>query len=153
MGHPYGSNGEYRHPGVPGYGDPRAVYPPAYNAPGMYTRNLIGSVAVSASTLSDTSGKPGFWFVLQDLSVRQEGSFRLKFNFMDVAGEGNAPVAVGSPKPILATTFSELFQVHSAKKFPGVKESTALSKCFAGQGVKIPIRKDGKTGKDDDDEE
>jgi hypothetical protein len=33
--------------------------------------------------------------------------------------------------------------VYSAKKFPGVIESTPLSKCFAGQGIKIPIRKDG----------
>jgi len=44
---------------------------------------------------------------------------------------------------VLATAFSDVFTVWSAKKFPGVKESTALSKCFAAQGVKIPIRKDG----------
>jgi hypothetical protein len=42
--------------------------------------------------------------------------------------------------------FSEPFQVFSAKKFPGVIESTTLSKCFALQGIKIPIRKDGKGG-------
>jgi hypothetical protein len=48
--------------------------------------------------------------------------------------------------PILATAFSEPFQVFSAKKFPGVIESTALSKCFAMQGIKIPIRKDGVRG-------
>ena len=45
--------------------------------------------------------------------------------------------------PVLASVFSDVFTVWSAKKFPGVKESTALSKCFATQGVKIPIRKDG----------
>ena len=45
--------------------------------------------------------------------------------------------------PILASAFTEPFQVYSAKKFPGVKESTELSKKFANQGVKIPIRKDG----------
>ena len=53
--------------------------------------------------------------------------------------------------PVLATTFSDSFQVHSAKKFPGVKESTSLSKCFAQQGVKIPIRKEGKKEEDDED--
>jgi hypothetical protein len=42
----------------------------------MFTRNLIGSLAVNAFKLNDTEGKPGFWFVLQDLSVRTEGSFR-----------------------------------------------------------------------------
>jgi hypothetical protein len=36
--------------------------------------------------------------------------------------------------------------VYSAKKFPGVVESTQLSKCFATQGIKIPIRKDGPGG-------
>jgi hypothetical protein len=54
----------------------------------------------------------------------------------------------------LAYTFSDKFQVFSAKKFPGVIESTALSKCFAAQGIKIPIRKDTRpeqdAGEDDD---
>jgi hypothetical protein len=49
--------------------------------------------------------------------------------------------------PVLASCFSEVFTVYSAKKFPGVVESTALSKCFATQGIKIPIRKDGPGGK------
>jgi hypothetical protein len=49
-----------------------------------------------------------------------------------------------------------VFQVFSAKKFPGVIESTALSKIFATQGIKIPIRKDGPRGnvreREEDDE-
>ena len=44
---------------------------------------------------------------------------------------------------VLASCYSEIFTVYSAKKFPGVVESTPLSKCFATQGIKIPIRKDG----------
>lgn len=51
--------------------------------------------------------------------------------------------------PVLAVTYSEPFQVHSAKKFPGVVESTPLSKAFAGQGVKIPIRKEGEKNTQD----
>lgn len=43
---------------------------------GNYTRNLIGSCSVSAAQLADTEDRVGFWFVLQDLSVRTEGSFR-----------------------------------------------------------------------------
>lgn len=53
--------------------------------------------------------------------------------------------------PILAWCFSDSFNVYSAKKFPGVCESTALSKTFATQGIKIPIRKDGNKNGDDDD--
>lgn len=75
-------------------------------------------------------------------------------NFIDV---GNGPsTANGLNKgkaPVLAWVFSEKFQVYSAKKFPGVIESTPLSKCFAGQGIKIPIRKDVKSeGKDDEED-
>jgi hypothetical protein len=60
--------------------------------------------------------------------------------------------------PVLAACFSESFTVYSAKKFPGVVESTHLSKCFATQGIKIPIRKDGpgqgrKGDKEDYDED
>lgn len=71
-------------------------------------------------------------------------------NFVDV---GN-PATAGAPTtlnngsaPVLASCFSNVFQVFSAKKFPGVIESTALSKCFATQGIKIPIRKDGPGGR------
>lgn len=59
-----------------------------------------------------------------------------------------------SKAPVLASVFSDVFQVYSAKKFPGVCESTALSKCFASQGIKIPIRKEGQnknSNQDDDD--
>jgi hypothetical protein len=52
--------------------------------------------------------------------------------------------------PILASCFSEPFQVWSAKKFPGVKKSTALSRAFADQGIKIPIRKGGEGSEDEE---
>lgn len=55
--------------------------------------------------------------------------------------------------PVLASVFSDVFQVYSAKKFPGVCESTALSKCFATQGIKIPIRKEGKGNNDAEDDD
>ncbi|KAJ3043524.1 hypothetical protein HDV00_004913 [Rhizophlyctis rosea] len=41
---------------------------------------------------------------------------------------------------VVAETYSDKFHVYAAKKFPGMEESTELSKCFARQGVKIPIR-------------
>ncbi|KAF2842903.1 hypothetical protein M501DRAFT_924770, partial [Patellaria atrata CBS 101060] len=124
-------------------GTPMPIQAPAHPASGMFTRNLIGSLSVNAFRLSDTEQKIGFWFVLQDLSVRTEGSFRLKMNFVDVgSGQGNNTLNQGKA-PVLATCYSEPFQVYSAKKFPGVIESTPLSKAFASQGIKIPIRKDG----------
>jgi hypothetical protein len=70
------------------YGGPPRVYEPQFggmpqrmsisgNPPsGMFTRNLIGSLAASAFRLQDTIDKIGIWFILQDLSVRTEGCFR-----------------------------------------------------------------------------
>lgn len=74
-------------------------------------------------------------------------------NFIDVGAMDGGGLNKGKA-PVLAWTFSDSFQVYSAKKFPGVIESTDLSKKFAEQGIKIPIRKDVKTegGADDDGE-
>ncbi|KUJ22888.1 uncharacterized protein LY89DRAFT_694098 [Mollisia scopiformis] len=129
---------------------------------GMFTRNLIGSLAASAFRLTDPEDKIGIWFVLQDLSVRTEGAFRLRFSFVNVGVQGSASTGPGKNvssttvntgrAPVLASCFSESFTVYSAKRFPGVVESTGLSKCFATQGIKIPIRKDGP-GKGDKDKD
>ncbi|RFU25519.1 hypothetical protein B7463_g10808, partial [Scytalidium lignicola] len=135
---------------------------------GMFTRNLIGSLSASAFRLTDPDDRIGIWFVLQDLSVRTEGSFRLRFSFVNVGANNNSNNSSGTGNgnnngnsntnknsatqssivntgkaPVLASCFSDVFTVYSAKKFPGVVESTHLSKCFATQGIKIPIRKDG----------
>jgi len=64
-------------------------------------------------------------------------------NFIDVGAQSGSGLNRGKA-PVLAYVFSDTFQVYSAKKFPGVIESTPLSKCFAGQGIKIPIRKDNQ---------
>ena len=71
-------------------------------------------------------------------------------NFIDVGSQGGNGLNRGKA-PVLAYVFTDKFQVYSAKKFPGVIESTPLSKCFAGQGIKIPIRKDVKSERDGDD--
>ncbi|THW29887.1 hypothetical protein D6D23_00672 [Aureobasidium pullulans] len=169
MSAPAPAPGHYAQPPMgPAYGQyPGAqpqMYPPQQYQPpvpqqqtngGMFTRNLIGSLTVNANTLRDPQGKEGHWFVLQDLSVRTEAVFRLKMSFFDIsAGRDQTKKLANGSKPVLATVFSEPFQVFSAKKFPGVIESTELSKCFAGQGIKIPIRKDGgkHEGKDEDEE-
>ncbi|KAL9096802.1 MAG: hypothetical protein Q9163_006407, partial [Psora crenata] len=157
-----------------------SVVDPRSQPGGMFTRNLIGNLAVGAFKLTYPENDLGVWFILQDLSVRTEGVFRLKLNFVDVgASSASAPMsqasAPGTPgngpsthpntpalssrpsvpstlqtgilnassAPVLATAYSNEFQVFSAKKFPGVIDSTELSKAFAKQGIKIPIRKDG----------
>jgi hypothetical protein len=118
---------------------------------GMFTRNLIGSLTTNACLLKNEKKVPGIWFILQDLSVRTEDWFRLKATFFNLGVPANPGMHGGGPQPLvltkdtvptLAEIFSKPFQVFSAKKFPGVIESTELSKEFAKQGVKIPIRKE-----------
>ncbi|KAL4889970.1 velvet factor-domain-containing protein [Aspergillus ambiguus] len=165
--HPYGAGAQA--PYYQNYYGGGGHMPPANMSPaqpvsagpgGMFTRNLIGSLSASAFRLTDPDNKIGVWFILQDLSVRTEGIFRLKMSFVNVGTPSNDANGVSvinhGNAPVLATVFSEPFQVYSAKKFPGVIESTTLSKCFALQGIKIPIRKDGVKGtrgrnNDDDD--
>ncbi|KAJ5584722.1 Velvet complex subunit B [Penicillium hispanicum] len=164
----YGQTVSYPQYGYPPGGQmPASMSPaqPVSGGPGgMFTRNLIGSLSASAFRLTDPDNKIGVWFILQDLSVRTEGTFRLKMSFVNVGTQSTetsngAPIINHGSAPVLASVFSEPFQVFSAKKFPGVIESTQLSKCFALQGIKIPIRKDGVKGPrgrggdgDDDDE-
>lgn len=96
-GPPMHQQGALDYPGAPslasqgqmggGYGG-RPAYPPqqdmgmqrmpvANSQPGgMFTRNLIGSLAASAFRLTDPDDRIGIWFVLQDLSVRTEGTFK-----------------------------------------------------------------------------
>ncbi|KAF2832201.1 hypothetical protein CC86DRAFT_442551 [Ophiobolus disseminans] len=142
---PYGYASNPANPGYQGYTHHTPMMAiPAPQPNQHYTRNLIGMNAVNACRLNNLEGAPGFWFVLQDLSVRTEGTFRLKFSMCNIGtGQGNNGVISQGKCPILATAFSEPFTVYSAKKFPGVVESTPLSKCLAQQGIKIPIRKDG----------
>ncbi|KAL8686647.1 MAG: hypothetical protein Q9218_006963 [Villophora microphyllina] len=130
--------------------DPRGSTP---TPSGMFTRNLIGSLGVSAFKLNDPENELGIWFILQDLSVRTEGIFRLKMNFVNVGSPDDAAALNSGSAPVLASCFSQKFQVYSAKKFPGVIESTELSRIFATQGIKIPIRKDGPRGNTRDDDE
>lgn len=65
--------------GGPGQGpllSPSVACDPRSHPSGMFTRNLIGSLCVSAFKLTDCENRMGVWFILQDLSVRTEGSFR-----------------------------------------------------------------------------
>jgi hypothetical protein len=118
--------------------------------PSQTNRALLGATHGTANRLRDNNQQQGIFFIYPDLSVRSEGVFRLKFRMYDINHSQGLFEPVSSADkdaPCLAAAFSEPFTVHSAKKFPGVCESTELSKAFATQGIKIPIRKDDGGGK------
>ncbi|RKO87244.1 velvet factor [Blyttiomyces helicus] len=97
------------------------------------TRSTTGSIVSSLYRLKDLDNKDGAFFVFPDLSVRMEGSYRLKFSLFEI---------INTEIYYCTCIYSDPFNVYPAKKFPGMEESTFLSRTFAEQGLKIRIRKE-----------
>ena len=106
---------------------------------------------------------PAGYFIFPDLSVRHEGKYKLAFNLFEELKESkdaDAEPAITSPDhpnnqaaknnhmaPQSHMHFrlevkSDPFVVYSAKKFPGLAESTSLSRVVAEQGCRVRIRRD-----------
>jgi len=64
---------------------------------------------------------------------------------------GSVGLHMGRSK-VLTTAMSQQFEVYSAKKFPGMIESTELSKKFAAQGIRIPVRHANEKNDDESEE-
>ena len=124
---------------------------------------------------------PAGYFIFPDLSVRHEGKYRLSFNLYEELKEAkdadmnspltdpehphhslmrSSPMAPQAHVHFRLEVKSEPFVVFSAKKFPGLAESTSLSRVVADQGCRVRIRRDvrmrrrdTKSNKDYDDYE
>ncbi|EFW99410.1 nuclear divisionprotein rft1 [Grosmannia clavigera kw1407] len=101
-------------------------------------RRLMGTLVSSPFVGEDEHGEEGCFFCFPDLSCRTPGAFRLKFVLV-VLDPRN--MRTGGSSPILATTMSGVFIVYSAKDFPGMQASTALTKRLKQQGCLISIKK------------
>ncbi|CDS13647.1 hypothetical protein LRAMOSA05823 [Lichtheimia ramosa] len=103
-------------------------------------RNLLGTITANASRLFNDRNEPGVYFIFHDLSIRTDGRFSLKFLMLGLpCNTSNFPPFSTS---IQNEVFSEPFTVYTAKKFPGMTESTPLSRAFANQGIKIITRRE-----------
>lgn len=99
------------------------------------TRCTTGSVVSSLYHLKDSEndGVDAGFFVFPDLSVRVEGSFRLKLSLYEVVGYVTigATAALNCTSLLIAANresvrhcksiFSSSFYVYTAKKFPGME--------------------------------
>ncbi len=96
---------------------------------------LAGTLVSSLHRLKDTDNKDGAFFVWGDLSVKVEGTFRLQFTLFEMINE---------PAEVLyrASIMSDTFPVYSAKTFPGMAESTFITRAFSDQGVRLRLRKE-----------
>jgi hypothetical protein len=116
---------------------------------------VLAGVNVAGANYLDKPKKAAY-FIFSDLSVRHEGWFRLRFQLFEKVkipadADPDKPLSsdldVNSDRPNTGMTnrmevVSAPFQVYSAKKFPGLSESTALSKGVAEQGCRVRIRRD-----------
>lgn len=96
--------------------------------------------------------KPAGYFIFPDLSVRHEGRYRLSFSLYeelknhkdeDKHAEDAKPDVSEEPHVTHRLEVKSVpFHVYSAKKFPGLTESTSLSRMVAEQGCRVRIRRD-----------
>lgn len=97
---------------------------------------LAGTLVSSLHRLKDTDNSDGAFFIFGDLSIKLEGSFRLQFNLYEMRDKECFHVQ---------SVQSEAFTVHPSKSFPGMSESTFLTRSFSDQGVRLRLRKEPRT--------
>lgn len=106
------------------------------------TRMLEGRLVASANVARDLDGSKACFFVYTDLSVRQEGRFRLAFHLIILGAPTSSSSVADVGGRIVADAVTEPFTIYSPRHFPGMTESTELAKCLARQGLQVPIRND-----------
>jgi len=94
---------------------------------------LAGTLVSSLHRLKDTDNNDGGFFVFGDLSVKIEGFFKLQFTLYEVCDKEVA---------YIKSIVSEPFQVYASKNWPGMAESTFLTRSFSDQGVRLRLRKE-----------
>ncbi|KAM4060561.1 velvet factor domain-containing protein [Hirsutella rhossiliensis] len=126
----------------------RVQTPAASNPP------ILTGVPASGMAYLDRPAEAGY-FIFPDLSVRHEGYFRLSFSLFETTKEEKdfdlEPADSDLPPGVdwRMEIKTHPFNVYSAKKFPGLMESTQLSKTVADQGCRVRIRRDVRMRKRD----
>ncbi|KAL6860972.1 hypothetical protein J3F83DRAFT_746912 [Trichoderma novae-zelandiae] len=115
---------------------------------------ILTGVPASGMAYLDRPTEAGY-FIFPDLSVRHEGYFRLSFSLYETTKEPKdfdlEPADSDLPPGVdwRMEIKTQPFNVFSAKKFPGLMESTSLSKTVADQGCRVRICRDVRMRKRD----
>jgi hypothetical protein len=104
--------------------------------PGPVGASLAGTLASSIYHLKDEADQEGAYCVFGDLSVKLEGTFKLQFSLYDLRDTECTYVKSIESAP---------FIVQQAKQWAGMAESTALTRKFSNQGVRLRLRKSPRT--------
>ncbi|GKT57381.1 sexual development activator [Colletotrichum tofieldiae] len=119
------------------------------NTPAATSAPVLTGMPVSGMAYLDRPTEAGY-FLFPDLSVRHEGRYVLAFHLYedikqeeDRDPEGDAADEALNPAFMYRLAVKSVpFNVFSAKKFPGLTESTNLSKTISEQGCRVRIRRD-----------
>lgn len=118
-----------------------------------HSRRLMGTLVANPFIGMDPEAQPtskensgtGCFFIFHDLSCRQNGLYRLHFTLVSLNVES---LALGARAPTIATVESDVFEVYSAKDFPGMRASSLLTRSLKAQGANVQVKKgsEGKVG-------
>lgn len=123
--------------------------------------------SIIGSDANNSNQPPSCFFIFPDLSCRTPGPYRLHFTLMRL---GSEITLLGGRTEVVSSVTSDVFQVFSAKDFPGMRASTGLTRGLKrlGAGVSVkkgnggkgkgpregrPQEKEGSTSEDDDGDE
>lgn len=102
------------------------------------TRRLMGQTVASPSMAKDELDLEGCFYCFPDLSCRTHGQYRLKFMLLDANPD---QLMVGGFSKYVVDVMSNVFTVYSAKDFPGMMASSALTRALKLQGCNIQVKK------------
>lgn len=97
----------------------------------------------TGSDVNHSKQPPSCFFIFPDLSCRTPGPYRLHFTLMRL---GSEITLLGGRTAVVSSVTSEIFQVFSAKDFPGMRASTGLTRGLKKLGAGVSVKK-GNGGK------
>ncbi|KAJ3213299.1 hypothetical protein HK099_007473 [Clydaea vesicula] len=100
---------------------------------------ILGDLMEGSRILTDDLGRVGTFFVFNDISIRYQGKYKLKFTFYDLENP-DKPASLANKTSIRAEIFSNTFVAITAREFPGMLKSAQITKIFKTQGLKLSIR-------------
>ena len=111
------------------------------------SRKLMGNIFASPFVATDPDApesnlqqaRKSTFFIFPDLSCRQNGRYRLRFTLMKVPMGAETPD--GGQGSVYGSIDSDIFQVYSAKDFPGMTASSKLIRELKKQGAAVNVRK------------
>ncbi|KAH9477943.1 putative velvet family sexual development regulator [Psilocybe cubensis] len=127
-------------PGVPSHADEVLHYINGYpiTERSKQTQALAGNTFVQP-ILAEYGGRDSLLFVFNDLSVKLEGYFILRYRVFDIYSQEY--VGDTTTRSVMSECYGGIFRMYPSKTFPGLPPSTELTKHLARyNGTRVNVR-------------